>query len=171
MPAGGEHVVVGDDDRWRLQVAPAAVAQAADIGVFHLREVDADHCEVVLADGAQQLVHAPRLQHTVVLLLIVDGGAARVGEVACQLAVTVGRQALQHTAYFAKLPGYITFLLLVGVAVDFLLVLFRVSEVVLLLVVAHLLVDLFLPEGVEMYVGDGVRNLLDLCVRKALEYV
>lgn len=169
MPARGEHIVVGDDYRRRLQIASAAVTQIADVTVFDFAQVDADHCEVVLADGAQQLVHTSRLQHPVVFFLVVDGGAARVGEVTRQLAIAVGRQTLQHTAYFAELPGNVAFLLLVGVTVNLFLVLFCIGEVVLLLVVSHLLVDLFLPEGVEMDMCDAVGNNIDLCVCDILE--
>lgn len=78
---------------------------------------------------------------------------------------------MQHAANITELPGNKALLLQVGMAIDFLLVLFRIGEVVLLLVVTHLPVYLFLSKRIEMYVGNGVRNLLDLGVRKALEYV
>lgn len=81
MPARGEHVVVCDDDRWRFQIASATVAQTPDVGVLYLRQVNAYHRQVVFADGTQQVVDSASLQHAVVLFLVVDGGAARVGEV------------------------------------------------------------------------------------------
>ena len=56
VPARGHHVVVCNNDRWRLQIAPAALAQVAHKVVLYLRQVHTDKLEIVLADGAQQVV-------------------------------------------------------------------------------------------------------------------
>lgn len=69
------------------------------------------------------------------------------------------------------MSGNKALLLLVGIAVNFPLVLFRIGEVVVLLVFAHLLVDLFLSKGVKVNVGDAVRDLLDLRVCEFFERV
>lgn len=81
MSARSEHIIISDNHRRCFQIAPTVAAQTADVGVFHFGEIDSEHCQVVFADGAQQVVDAPRLHHPVVLLLTVDGRAARVGEV------------------------------------------------------------------------------------------
>ena len=78
MPACGHHVVVGDNDGGRFQVASAGLAQTLDIIVLHLGQVYAEKCQVVLADEAHQLVDFAGLHHAVVGSLTVDGGAARV---------------------------------------------------------------------------------------------
>lgn len=78
MPARGHHVVVGDDDGGRFQVAPARLAQALDVIILHLGQVYAEKRQVVLADEAHQLVDLAGLHHAVVGSLTVDGGAARV---------------------------------------------------------------------------------------------
>lgn len=171
MTARGEHVVVGDDYRRRLQVATAIFAQIAHIIVFHFAKVDAQHGQVVLTDGSQQLVDASRLHHPIVFFLAVDGGAAGVGEVARQFSVTVGGQSFEHAAYTAELLGNVSFLLQIGPMVDLALVFFCVGEVVSLLVVAHLLVDLCLPEGTEVNACDAVGDVVDLCIRDVLQSV
>ena len=82
MAARGVQVVVGHNDRRRLQVAAAAVAQTAHEIVPHLRQVNAQQGQVVLADVPQQLVDLLRPQHTVVSFPAIDGRATRIRKVA-----------------------------------------------------------------------------------------
>lgn len=87
VTAGGEQVVVGHDDRRCFQVTTTAVTQTAHKVVAHLFQVNAQQREVVLADMSQQFVDLLCPQHPVVGLTVVDGRAARIGEIAHQLRV------------------------------------------------------------------------------------
>ena len=87
MTTRGVQIVVGHDYRRRLQIATTAVAQTAHEIVAHLRQIDAQKGQIVLADMPQQLVDLLRPQHTVVGLPAVDRRAARVGQITHQLRV------------------------------------------------------------------------------------
>ena len=150
MPAGGKQVVVGHDDRRCLQVAAAAVPQTAHEVVAHLRQIDAQQREVVLADVAQEFVDLLRPQHPVVGLTAVDGRAARIGKIAHQLRVFLLGKPVEHRAHATKLLHQRPLLILVDVPIDFLLVLVSVGEIVLALVLPQLFVDLILPVCGEM---------------------
>ena len=126
---------------------------------------------MVLADVPQEVVDLLCPQHPVVGFLAVDGGAARVGEIAHQLGVFLFRQSLEHRAHVAELLRDGVFLLPVHVLEYVPFVLFGIGEVVFAFVLAQLLVHLFFAVGVKMDAGERVGELLDLTVGQAFEYI
>ena len=171
MPARGEHIVVGHDDGGCFQITSAALAQAAHKIVAHLGQIKSEEGKVVFADVPQEVVDLLCPQHSVVGLLAVDGGAARVGEIAGQFGVLLFRQSLEHCAHVAELLRDGVFLLPVHVLEDVPFVLFGIGEVVFAFVLAQLLVHLFFAVSVEMDAGKCVGELLDLAVGQAFQHI
>ena len=103
VPARGHHVVVGDDDGRRFQVASAGFSQTLNIVILHLGQIHAQKCQVVLANNTHQLIDFAGLHHAVVGGLIVDNGAAWVRKVTRQHFEIVFRKSLQQASHGMEL--------------------------------------------------------------------
>lgn len=171
MPAGGQHVVVGDDYRRRLQIPSAALAQIAYKIVLYSGQVQPDEFEIVLANGTEQVVDFPCLHHTVVTFPTVDGRAARIRQITCQFCVIFFRKPSQHVTHIAHLSSEHLFLPMVHILVYFLLVFLGIGEVVAILILPHLFVHLLAPVGFKMEARERVSELFNLGVIHVFEQI
>ena len=169
MAACGVQVVERNNDRWRLEVAAAAVAQTAHEIVPHFRQINAQQGQIVLPNVPQQLVNLLRSKHTIVGLTAVDRRAPRIGEIAHQFCIFLLGKPLQHRPHPTELRCQISLFMLVDIPVNRPLMLVGVCEVVVTLMLPQLLADLLLAIRGEVKTRQRVGKFIDFAVGQIFE--